>query len=496
MATKQIAWNTGGGNITLTYTGQGNGTIDVVSDANNLSTERSQTITVKTTNGAIVKNLTVKQSACPVPVGTIFNYPYSGDVKEVILPAGRYKLQCWGAQGGTGGGYSGGKGGYSEGEVTLSKPTTLFIFVGGKGNSSGNGGWNGGGGGSGSASYNSGGIDGDSEMGCGGGATDIALVTSGMSYSSNRTNRSDASLLSRMIVAGGGGGGAWTSRTEPVSGTVSETPSWRRSGNTSTNNIVISITNGGFTAKKNVATPGTNIIFSLEKYSFPVRIQFDYSTSGGGVTAMNLNLYQDDNEQLTPWTADDKIVQMEGGSTSGHVDVTVTDSSRKYIGMYLNDMRVDQTLTVTNTVVSYTGSVPGTSTSNQAGYVGGGATGGGYNDSYKGKQNAAGTNGGFGYGANQTTTNYRHCSACGGGGWYGGGGGERSDDDINYIKRSGGGSGFVNTSANAGNRPSGYTGLQLDSGTTYDGNTSFEAVNGGRETGHSGDGYARITRIA
>ena len=66
---------------------------------------------------------------------------------------------------------------------------------------------------------------------------------------------------------------------------------------------------------------------------------------------------------------------------------------------------------------------------------------------------------------------------------------------MNTCKQSGGGSGFVNTAASAGNRPSGYTGLQLDSGETKDGNTSFPSTDGGTEVGHSGNGYARITRI-
>ena len=109
---------------------------------------------------------------------------------------------------------------------------------------------------------------------------------------------------------------------------------------------------------------------------------------------------------------------------------------------------------------------------------------------------AAGSGGSFGQGANQTTSNYRYCSGAGGGGWYGGGGGQCSDSSIAYVHYSGGGSGFVNTSANASYRPSGYTGLQLDSGTTYNGNTSFPSISSGNETGHSGNGYARITRIS
>ena len=34
--------------------------------------------------------------------GDILNCPYSGNKKIVQLPAGQYKFECWGAQGGTG----------------------------------------------------------------------------------------------------------------------------------------------------------------------------------------------------------------------------------------------------------------------------------------------------------------------------------------------------------------------------------------------------------
>lgn len=62
MATKSIAWNTGTGNITLTYTGQGNDTVLVESDPNNLYQDRSQVITFSTTDGsAISREVTVVQ---------------------------------------------------------------------------------------------------------------------------------------------------------------------------------------------------------------------------------------------------------------------------------------------------------------------------------------------------------------------------------------------------------------------------------------------------
>lgn len=64
MATKTKAWNTGGGYITLTYTGQSNGTISVSSSENSSSEPRSQTISIETTAGSPQKkvSVTIKQA--------------------------------------------------------------------------------------------------------------------------------------------------------------------------------------------------------------------------------------------------------------------------------------------------------------------------------------------------------------------------------------------------------------------------------------------------
>ena len=61
MATKIIAWTTGTGNITLSYSGQGNDTVTVASDPNNVYEGRSQTITFKTLDNAITRQVTVTQ---------------------------------------------------------------------------------------------------------------------------------------------------------------------------------------------------------------------------------------------------------------------------------------------------------------------------------------------------------------------------------------------------------------------------------------------------
>lgn len=61
MATKVVPWNVGNGNITLSYNGEGDGTISVSSDINNLDSEREQTIEI--TGAGLIRSVTVKQKS-------------------------------------------------------------------------------------------------------------------------------------------------------------------------------------------------------------------------------------------------------------------------------------------------------------------------------------------------------------------------------------------------------------------------------------------------
>lgn len=112
--------------------------------------------------------------------GSVMNFDYTGSVQTATLAPGTYKLECWGAQGGTYSSYIGGYGGYSKGTITLTEATTVYISVGGAGSSSST-----------AAGFNGGGTGISSGRG-GGGATDVRIGQN--------------SLYSRVIVAGGGGG--------------------------------------------------------------------------------------------------------------------------------------------------------------------------------------------------------------------------------------------------------------------------------------------------
>lgn len=61
MARITIPWNDGNGNIILTYTGQGDGTVTVASSTDNLGEDRSQVLTFKTVDGTVQVQVTVYQ---------------------------------------------------------------------------------------------------------------------------------------------------------------------------------------------------------------------------------------------------------------------------------------------------------------------------------------------------------------------------------------------------------------------------------------------------
>ncbi len=119
-----------------------------------------------------------------------FLFDYTGNEQEFIAPIdGKYQIELWGASG-----EGNVLGGYTKGEIELTSGTTLYIYVGGKGNptdGSITGGYNGGGNSTKSANGKSGPT--------GGGATDVRLI--------NGTWNEFESLKSRIMVAGGGAGG-------------------------------------------------------------------------------------------------------------------------------------------------------------------------------------------------------------------------------------------------------------------------------------------------
>ena len=163
-----------------------------------------------------------KQKAYPTVRTTMsenetLDFEYLGKEETfTIVTTGIYKLETWGAQGGSyDETYYGGYGGYSSGLINLEKGTMLYVNVGGSGTGDGThitryGGYNGGG----NATADN---DGNTRQASGGGATHIATTSGLLATLENNKNNI-------FIVSGGGGGAGLNSAI------ISETYTFGASG--------------------------------------------------------------------------------------------------------------------------------------------------------------------------------------------------------------------------------------------------------------------------
>lgn len=171
------------------------------------------------------------------------------------------------------------------------------------------------------------------------------------------------------------------------------------------------------------------------------------------------------------------------------------------------DIRIGQDSLYARVIVAGGGGGSASNGNERAKKYGGGLDGGCEASAYQAHQtpSTGSTNvnfGTFGQGGAATTEggNYKYGSGGGGGGWYGGAASNRySDSETTLRTYNGGGSGYVYTADTATNYPSGCllnSSYYLTEAQTIVGNTSFPSPNGGTETGHEGNGYARITVLA
>lgn len=194
-----------------------------------------------------------------------------------------------------------------------------------------------------------------------------------------------------------------------------------------------------------------------------------------------------------------------GGGGGGASDISLMNPVFSHSSYFINNIRDTNSL-LSRIIVAGGGGSAGYNVSNNAanGGAGGGTTGqdGLSNRVYHGtggKQTTFGTGGSseepnrysvqakFGCGA--SASNSTDVAPGGGGGWYGGG---------LHCDSAGGGSGYVYTSATASNYPSGCllnSTYYLSNAQTIAGNQSFPSPTGSTETGHSGNGYVRITKL-
>ena len=169
--------------------------------------------TIINTSTTLYAKFIYNSESCASNLNKTYEFSYTGKEEYFNVPcSGTYKLEVWGAQGGKAVCDSvmcgeGGYGGYSYGNINLSKNEKLYINVGGKGKAGSlfvcaDGGYNGGGYG-----ITDGGTCGnpndDEAGGGGGGATHIATKSGLLSTLENDIDKI-------LIVAGGGGGASWS----------------------------------------------------------------------------------------------------------------------------------------------------------------------------------------------------------------------------------------------------------------------------------------------
>lgn len=195
-----------------------------------------------------------------------------------------------------------------------------------------------------------------------------------------------------------------------------------------------------------------------------------------------------------------------GGGGGGASDISLMSPVFSHSSYFINNIRDTNSL-LSRIIVAGGGGSAGYDVRNNAanGGAGGGTTGqdGLSNRVYHGtggKQTTFGTGGSseesnrysvqakFGCGA--SASNSTDVAPGGGGGWYGGG---------LHCDSAGGGSGYVYTSATASNYPNGCllnSSYYLSNAQTIAGDQSFPAPSGSTETGHSGNGHVKITKLS
>ena len=244
----------------------------------------------------------------------------------------------------------------------------------------------------------------------------------------------------------------------------------------------------------------------------------NYDTNYGGAGGYSVGI-------LTLTEATDFYIYVGGQPTTVSTTKTITPGgyngggagcNRYYSSTYTygqgggggTDIRIGQDSLYARVIVAGGGGGSASNGNEAHTKYGGGLTGGCASANFAGSQSSGGVGeaGSFGKGGSVSSDNstgafsYKYGPGGGGGGWYGGGvSTSYSDTESDIRDYNGGGSGYVYTADTATNYPSGCllnSTYYLTEATTVGGNESFPSTSGGTETGHEGNGYARITVIS
>lgn len=427
-------------------------------------------------------------AASVLQYGDILNCPYSGSAKTIQLPSGRWKLQCWGAQGGNG----------YDAEVTTSTSTSYMAMT--------------------SSNYTS--------------YFDITnstysfIIGSDNYWKANNTGRNSTTATT-----------TWTCKysgtyvleysyvTEQNYDKVTLTTTDTSASSTTTHLSAVSGSSSGSVTVYLDANDTIVMTYSKdssqhasgEEAKLLIKSQSTSTNYNIGSKALYIGAcggYSEGVLSLAEQTTLYLYTGGQGGSSSSSASGTINAGgfngggggrvryySKRYTssggGGGASDIRIGQDSLYARVIVAGGG---GGEAGTNAAYikVGGGTTSGSAVTEYQATQTKAGTNGSFGVGANSTgSANYNYGPGGGGGGWYGGGASTSvSDSNAEYRNYNGGGSGYVYNSSTASNYPNGCllsSKYYLSNASTVNGGTSTILEDGTTGVGRLGNGYIRLT---
>ena len=216
-STKTISTSCASSTATANCAKLGNGYARITLASNSKENISTDPITIEAQNKKTItlENINTGNMTCKLKVNKIsrtekaytgpteWTFDYTGEEQSFVVPTtGLYKLETWGAQGGSADStHFGGYGGYSTGKIILNKNVRIYVSIGGKGNVDDDfdqstytkGGYNGGGDACGFK---------DKLASSGGGATH-------MSTSSGLLSELENNKENILIVSGAGGGGGY-----------------------------------------------------------------------------------------------------------------------------------------------------------------------------------------------------------------------------------------------------------------------------------------------
>lgn len=427
-------------------------------------------------------------AASALIAGDILNCPYSGSAKTIQLPSGRWKLQCWGAQGGRG----------YDAEVTTTTSTSYMAMT--------------------SSNYTN--------------YFDVTNSTYGFIISSdnywkaNNTGRNSTTAST-----------TWTCKisgsyvleysyvTEQNYDKVTLTTGSAATGNVGTHLSEASGSSSGslpiyfevgdtitmtYSKDRSQHASGEEVKLLIKKQetstNYNIGTKTGYAGACGGYSegvlslAEQTTLYLYTGGQGGSSTSSTWNTETAGGFNGGGKG-KVRYYSKRYSssggGGGASDIRIGQDSLYARVIVAGGG---GGDSGEGSLYtkVGGGTTSGSAVVEYQATQTKAGTNGSFGVGANSTGYgNYNYGPGGGGGGWYGGGASTSvSDSNAEYRNYNGGGSGYVYSSSTASNYPSGCllsSKYYLSNASTVKGGSSIILEDGTTGVGRLGNGYIKLT---